>query len=139
MFSLLDQIRFYPVSEEELSAAEANGTSSDLIKISSAELDLNEYENWLTKNEEDITAVREQRSKAMREADFFDDLLKPYDAVAMRPGRGQESDEGMTGERVKALLPGRCFRCAVKEGDEVQAGDALVSTMKVDINSPAPS
>ena len=138
-FSLLDQIRFYPVTEEELSAAEANGTSSELIKISNAELDLNEYEKWLGENGEDITAVREQRSKAVHEADFFDDLLKPYDPIAMQPGRGQESDESMTGERVKALLPGRCFRCAVEEGNEVQAGDPLVSTMDIDINSHAPS
>ncbi|KAJ6030275.1 uncharacterized protein N7446_000663 [Penicillium canescens] len=139
-FSLLDQIRFYPVSEEELSVAEADGTSSDLIKISSAELDLDEYEKWLRKKEKDITAVREQRSKAMQEADFFDDLLKPYDAVAMRPGRGQESDEVMIGERVKALLPGRCFRFAVKEGDEVQAGDPLiwVESNKMEVKICAP-
>ncbi|KAJ5518559.1 Urea carboxylase [Penicillium expansum] len=140
MFSLLDQIRFYPVTEEELSAAEADGTSSDLIKISDAELDLNEYEKWLGANEEDITAVREQRSKAMHEADFFDDLLKPYDPITMRPSRGQESNEGMAGERVKALLPGRCFRCAIEEGDEVQAGDPLIwiesNKMEVKICAP---
>ncbi|KGO56906.1 Urea carboxylase [Penicillium expansum] len=140
MFSLLDQIRFYPVTEEELSAAEADGTSSDLIKISDTELDLNEYEKWLEANEEDITAVREQRSKAMHEADFFDDLLKPYDPITMRPGRGQESNEGMAGERVKALLPGRCFRCAIEEGDEVQAGDPLIwiesNKMEVKICAP---
>ncbi|KAJ5417622.1 uncharacterized protein N7487_001172 [Penicillium crustosum] len=139
MFSLLDQIRFYPVTEEQLSAAEADGTSSDLIKISDAELDLNEYEKWLAEEEEDITAVRERRSKAMHEADFFDDLLKPYDPITMRPGLGRESDEPMIGERVKALLPGRCFRCAIEEGDEVQAGDPLVSTIDVDVNSQASS
>ncbi|KAJ5747763.1 uncharacterized protein N7511_009459 [Penicillium nucicola] len=140
MFSLLDQIRFYPVTEAELSAAEANGTASDLIIISDNELDLNEYEGWLEETEEDIAAVREQRSKAMHEADFFDDLLTPYDAVAMRPGRGLENDEDMLGERVKALLPGRCFRCAVKEGDEVQAGDSLIwiesNKMEVKICAP---
>lgn len=132
-FSLLDQIRFYPVSEEELSAAEKNGTSSDLIKISDTELDLDEYEKWLEEKEEDITVVREQRSKAVHEAEFFDDLLKPYDPVAMRPSRGQESNEAISGERVKALLPGRCFRCAVEEGDQVQAGDALVGTTDVKV------
>ncbi|KAJ5958632.1 Urea carboxylase [Penicillium vulpinum] len=138
-FSLLDQIRFYPVTEEELSAAEADGTSSDLIKISGTELDLNEYEKWLGENEEDITAIRERRSEAVHEAEFFNDLLQPYDPIKMRTGRGRESDEAMTGERVKALLPGRCFRCAVKEGGEVQAGDPLVSTTNVDINIQAPS
>lgn len=132
-FSLLDQIRFYPVSEEELSAAEANGTSSDLIKISDTELDLDEYESWLGENEKNITTVREQRSKSVHEAKFFDDLLKPYDPIAMRPSMGHGSDESMSGERVKALLPGRCFRCTVEEGDYIQAGDALVSTTNVKI------
>ncbi|KAJ5266602.1 Urea carboxylase [Penicillium angulare] len=140
MFSILDQIRFYPVSEEELSAAETNETSSDLIKISDTELDLIEYEKWLGEKEEDITAVRKHRSKAVHEAEFFDDLLKPYDPITMRPIRGQESDEAMIGERVKALLPGRCFRCAVEEGDQVQAGDALFwiesNKMEVKICSP---
>ncbi|KAJ5927349.1 hypothetical protein N7516_009122 [Penicillium verrucosum] len=78
MFSLLDQIRFYPVTEEELSAAGADGTSSDLIKISDAELDLNEYEKWLTESKDDVTAVREQR-------------------YIMRPGLGHESDKAMAG------------------------------------------
>ncbi|KAJ5320316.1 Urea carboxylase [Penicillium antarcticum] len=139
-FSLLDQIRFYPITEEELSVAEADGTASDLIKVSSTELNLNEYERWLGEKEEDITAVREQRLKAMYEADFFDDLLKPYDAIVMRPSRDQESDEDISGERVKALLPGRCFRCAVKEGDKVVAGDPLIwiesNKMEVKICAP---
>ncbi|KAJ5126591.1 Urea carboxylase [Penicillium atrosanguineum] len=140
MFSLLDQIRFYPVTEEELSEAEAKGTPSDLIKISDIELDLNEYEKWLGENTEDIAAVREKRSQAVREAEFFDDLLKPYDPVTMRPDRGHESHGNMAGERVKALLPGRCFRCAVKETDEVQAGDPLIwiesNKMEVKICAP---
>lgn len=130
MFSLLDQIRFYPVTEEEMTVAECNGTSGDLIKISETELDLNEYEKWLEENEEDITAVREQRSNAAHKADFFDDLLRPYDPIAMRPGREQESNDNILGDRVKAVLPGRCFRCAVEEGGEVQAGDPLVSIVE---------
>ena len=46
MFSLLDQIRFYPVTEEVLSEAEAKGNSNDLIKVSDIELDFHEYEKW---------------------------------------------------------------------------------------------
>ncbi|CAI7672942.1 unnamed protein product [Penicillium pancosmium] len=139
-FSLLDQIRFYPVTEEELLTEEAKGMSTDLIKISDTELDLDEYENWLRENEEDITAVRKQRSKAVHEVDFFDDLLKPYDPIAMQPGIGQKNDEAVTGERVKALLPGRCFRCAVEEGEEVQEGDTLIwiESNKMEINICAP-
>lgn len=128
LFSLLDQIRFYPLAEQDLAAAEQTGISADLIKITGTELDLHEYEKWLSDNAVDITEVREQQSKAVHEAEFFEDLLKPYDPVAARPTRAQNYEE-MTGERVKALLPGRCFRCAIEEGDEVEAGDALVSSV----------
>lgn len=31
------------------------------VKISDAELDLNEYEKWLAESKDDVTAVREQR------------------------------------------------------------------------------
>ncbi|KAJ5676573.1 Urea carboxylase [Penicillium maclennaniae] len=126
LFTLLDQIQFYPVTEEELSLAEAKGNSSDLIKISDVDLDLNEYEKWLEENAADSTTVREKRSQAVHEAEFFNDLLKPYEPAATRPDREFESHEHMAGERVKAPLPGRCFRCAVKEAEEVQAGDPLI-------------
>ncbi|CAG7920905.1 unnamed protein product [Penicillium olsonii] len=139
-FRLLDQIRFYPVTEQELSAAEAHGTSSSLIKVSSTELDLDEYEKWLQENADDITAVREERSRVVHEAEFFEDLLQPYDPKTMRPIRENGNDGSMTGERVKALLPGRCFRCAVEEGDHVEAGDPLIwiesNKMEVKICAP---
>lgn len=126
LFSLLDQITFYPVSEDDLASAEERGTSKDLIRIIHTELDLGEYERWLDKNAQDIAAIREKRSKAVEEAPFFGDLLKPYDVAAVRPPRNQESHDDMPGERVKALVPGRCFRRAVEEGDLVKLGDLLV-------------
>jgi urea carboxylase/allophanate hydrolase len=117
------------------SVAEADGIFSDLIKISDADLDLNEREQWLVENEEDFTAGPNEQSKAMHNAEFFEDLIKPYDLVTMRPGLGRKSDKGMIRERVKAPLPGRCFRCATEE-DEFQA-DHLVSIDYIEISCQA--
>ncbi|KAF2012988.1 urea amidolyase [Aaosphaeria arxii CBS 175.79] len=140
MFSLLDQIQFYPIAEDELSAAERNGTAVDLINISNTTLDLEDYERWLKENEEDIIAVREQRMNAVHKADFYEDLLKPYELTVNGANSRLGSDESVPGERVKARLPGRCFRCAVEEGDEVRSGQPLIwiesNKMEVKICAP---
>ncbi|KAL4970889.1 urea carboxylase [Aspergillus stella-maris] len=139
LFSLLDQITFYPLAEEDLDAAERAGTVSDLVKITETELDLHQYEGWLRSNSESIAAVRKERSEAVHKADFFDELLKPYQPSTLNfESRGRF--DGMAGERIKAPFPGRCFRCAVSEGDRVEAGDTLIwvesNKMEVKINSP---
>ncbi|KAL4792027.1 urea carboxylase [Aspergillus venezuelensis] len=139
LFSLLDQITFYPLAEEDLDAAERAGTVSDLVRITETELDLDQYEGWLRSNSKSIAAVRKERSEAVHKADFFDELLKPYQPSTLNSESRGRFDE-MTGERIKAPFPGRCFRCAVSEGDRVEAGDTLIwiesNKMEVKINSP---
>ncbi|KAL2822005.1 urea carboxylase [Aspergillus granulosus] len=139
LFSLLDQITFYPLAEEDLNTAEEKGTAHELIKVTHTELDLDQYEQWLSENSESIAAVREDRSAAVQQADFLEELLKPYQPNNTSPeARGKH--EGTSGERVKAPFPGRCFRCAVKEGDQVEAGDTLIwiesNKMEVKISTP---
>ncbi|KAL4937275.1 hypothetical protein BDV06DRAFT_203267 [Aspergillus oleicola] len=139
LFSLLDQVTFYPLAEEDLDAAERAGTVNDLVNISNTELDLDQYEQWLRDNSETIAAVRKERSKAVQQAEFFEELLKPYLPSTMASESRGKFDE-LTGERIKAPFPGRCFRCAVNEGDQVEAGDTLIwvesNKMEVKINSP---
>ncbi|KAL3464937.1 urea carboxylase [Aspergillus heterothallicus] len=139
LFSLLDQITFYPLAEEDLNAAENKGTTNELIKATDTELDLDQYEQWLAENSDSITAVREKRSAAVQKADFLEELLKPYQPnCTSLESRGKH--ENTSGERVKAPFPGRCFRCAVEEGAQVEAGDALIwiesNKMEVKISAP---
>ncbi|KAL2857983.1 urea carboxylase [Aspergillus pseudoustus] len=139
LFSLLDQITFYPLAEEDLNAAEEKGTVNELIKVMHTELDLNQYEQWLTENDDSIKAVREERSAAVQKADFLKELLKPYQPNTT-PSEARGKDEKTSGERVKAPFPGRCFRCAVKEGDKVETGDTLIwiesNKMEMKISTP---
>ncbi|KAL4955321.1 allophanate hydrolase subunit 2-domain-containing protein [Aspergillus filifer] len=129
----------YPLAEENLNTAERAGTVGDLVKITETELDLDQYEKGLTNNSESIAKVRKERSKAVHKADFFNELLKPYQPGTLNFESRGRFDE-VTGERIKAPFPGRCFECAVSEGDRVEAGDTLIwvesNKMEVKINSP---
>ncbi|THC99590.1 hypothetical protein EYZ11_000959 [Aspergillus tanneri] len=140
LFSLLDQITFYPVSEIELNSCIEKRTYHDLIKVIPTELDVDEYEQWLNSNSSDINAVCERRKNVLQQASFLEELLNPCDAVSLMPSEPRENTEAVLGQCVKAQLPGRCFRCAVQEGDDVQEGDALIwiesNKMEVKICSP---
>ncbi|GKT47169.1 urease [Colletotrichum spaethianum] len=142
LFRLFDRISFYPVSETDLDAAVTQDRMTDLIKIEEGGLDLEEYESWLEANKADIEATRSLRAEAIRSVPFMEELLQPYNPpeTERRGVFGEEGEDNVPGERVKAQMPGRCWKCEVKAGDEVEVGDALVwiesNKMEIKIGSP---
>ncbi|KAF9878950.1 urea carboxylase [Colletotrichum karsti] len=127
LFRLFDRISFYPVSETELDAAIARGKMTDLVKIEKGSLDLHEYEAWLEANSAEIEATRAARAEAIRTVPFMEELLQPYHPPETeRRLVEEEVDAVVAGERVKSQMPGRCWKCEVAVGDEVDVGDALV-------------
>ncbi|WQF81972.1 Putative biotin/lipoyl attachment, Carboxyltransferase domain, subdomain A and B, biotin carboxylase [Colletotrichum destructivum] len=143
LFRLFDRISFYPVSEMDLDASIDQGRMTDLVKIEEGSLDLEAYEAWLAANKADIDATRGLRAGAIRSAPFMEELLQPYNPPeAERRGGafGEEAEDSTPGERIKAQMPGRCWKCEVKAGDEVDVGDALVwiesNKMEIKIGSP---
>ncbi|KXH40553.1 urea carboxylase [Colletotrichum nymphaeae SA-01] len=148
MFRLFDRISYYPIPEPDLDAAITQGRVSDLVRIEEGSLDLAEYESWLAANEADIEATRSLRAEAIRNVPFMEELLQPYNPPESERERhgifGEDgdgsSDGGAVGERIKAQMPGRCWKCEVKAGDEVEVGDALVwiesNKMEIKIGSP---
>ncbi|KAJ3950374.1 uncharacterized protein N0V96_001518 [Colletotrichum fioriniae] len=151
MFRLFDRISYYPIPESDLDTAITQGRISDLVRIEEGSLDLAEYESWLAANEADIEATRILRAEAIRNVPFMEELLQPYNppeserqqqsggGIFGEDGDGS-SDGGVVGERIKAQMPGRCWKCEVKAGDEVEVGDALVwiesNKMEIKIGSP---
>ncbi|KAI7916837.1 urea amidolyase [Pyricularia oryzae] len=142
MFQLLDRISFHPVPEETLDSAIASGKYHELISIEEDALNLQDYEKWLSDNAQDIEHVVQQRVQAVRCAPFYNELLRPFqdakdDAVS---GPGQAVPDDSPGERVKANIPGRCFRIHVKEGQEVNAGDdvAWIEANKMELKICSP-
>jgi urea carboxylase / allophanate hydrolase len=128
-FQLLDQIRFYPVSEETLDNAIASDRWRELITTEESTFSLDEYERWLADNSEDIERVMQERSLLAKNVPFYDELLRPFEPETGSASSGLEGavDADPAGERVRANIPGRCFRLAVEEGQQIEAGDVVVS------------
>lgn len=128
-FQLLDRISFYPVSEEKLDGAIALGRWRELVSVEEGALDLGEYERWLENTAQEMELVVQQRTRHVRSAPFYNDLLRPFDdgyGSARGPERASGADPA--GDGIKANLPGRCFRIEVKVGQEVDVGDTVVSS-----------
>ncbi|GKU16818.1 unnamed protein product [Fusarium langsethiae] len=136
-FRRFDRISFYPVSERVLD----HTPKSELVQITDGVFDLVEYEAWLEENKESISATVSQQEKAISGASFLEELLLPYQANSIPSDRalGQDSPD-VFGERVKATMPGRCYRVMVKEGQSVEKGDTVLcvesSKMEVEVCSP---
>ncbi|KAI5458595.1 hypothetical protein BGZ63DRAFT_426971 [Mariannaea sp. PMI_226] len=140
LFRQFDRITFYNVSEAELDTK----PRAELVRVSDGVLDLLEYETWLDRNKDDISASAARQARAIESAPFLEDLRRPYLPsvreldVVHSPAFG---DSDLNGERVAAMMPGRCYKVNVKRGDIVEKGDILLclesSKMEVEIRSPA--
>ncbi|KAL1877513.1 hypothetical protein Daus18300_002501 [Diaporthe australafricana] len=144
LFRIFDQISFYPVTEAELNTAQASGAQWQLLRTEDSVLDLAEHEAWTDANRQEIAATVARRALAIEAAPFFDELVgtrETTDAAAGGCGwNGVEEGDGDGCERVKAGIPGRCWKLLVKEGDILRAGSILANLesckMEVKILSP---
>ncbi|KAF5665360.1 putative DUR1,2-urea amidolyase [Fusarium heterosporum] len=140
LFRRFDRISFYPVSEAVLDQTPV----SELVKVTGdGVLDLEQYEAWLEENKDDISAQASQNANAIANAPFVDELCRPYEFESNTFGNGLSlnvSNSDVCGERVKATMPGRCYKVMVKNGAVVEKGDVLLciesSKMEVEICSP---
>ena len=125
LFRPFDRISFYAATELELDAKPA----SELIHITDGELDLEEYEAWIDSQHEDIAAVAAHRELSISNAPFLDELRRPYQPKPSSDTATNgfaKSALSIGGEKIKAMMPGRCYNFAVKEQGVVQKGDVLV-------------
>lgn len=126
MFEIFDQIKFYVISEEELDLAREEGRGDELVKIEEAELDLVGYERLVGECELERRGMVERRMLAIKETGFMEEMTKSYRSDPALDSDSDLGDKGIVGEVVKSEVAGRCWNCAVSEGDEVQAGQELV-------------
>ncbi|KAJ4190908.1 hypothetical protein NW755_005123 [Fusarium falciforme] len=138
LFRQFDRISFYPISETDLDSQ----SKDKLIRVSDGVLDLAQYEAWLEENKEDVAATAARQEEAIASAPFIDELVRPYQPSLNTNSHtnGILGDLSVEGERVKAMLPGRCYKVVVKKGEAVEKGDVLLcvesSKMEVEIRSP---
>lgn len=121
LFRQFDRISFYAISEAELDSK----SSKDLVHVENGTLDLVEYEAWLEENKVDIAAKAAHQAEAIKCAPFVEDLVLPYQPRDSH-AHSLLLDSDVNGERVKAVMPGLCYKVVVKEGQAVKKGDLLV-------------
>ena len=146
LLRFFDQIRFYPVSEDELLTLREDFIAGTFkLRVEATTFSLRDYNLFLQDNDTDITAFRDKQQIAFNaererwqvngQADYVADASV---AVAAPVG---ELDLPANSRVVAAHVAGNIWKIEVAEGDTVQAGDTLliIESMKMEINVVAPA
>lgn len=144
LLRFFDQIKFYPVSGEELLELRDDFIHGRFeIEIEETEFDLDTYNQFLDHNATSIEAFKSTQQKAFEtereqwiatgQATFESDPELPTLNEA-----DNEVPDGWIASRTH--VPGNVWRIEVEEGDTVSAGDTLivVESMKMEIGIEAP-
>lgn len=146
LLRFFDQIRFYPVSEDELLQLREDFIAGTFkLKVEETTFSLREYNTFLADNDADITAFRDkqqiafnaerERWQANGQADYASDTTVAEAAT------DSELDLPPNSRAVAGHVAGNIWKIEVAEGDTVQAGDTLliIESMKMEINVVAPA
>lgn len=144
LLRFFDQIRFYPVSEEELLQIRRDFPAGrHRVRIEPGEFRLQDYRALVASHAADI-AAHKQRQQAAFEAErerWRQAGQAEYVGEAEAPPPA-EKDEVPAGARTVATqVPGSVWKLLVSEGDDVQEGDtlAVIESMKMEFAVRAPT
>jgi len=139
LLRFFDQVRFFPVSEEELVEAHRDFHSGEYeIKIERENFSLRKYNQFIAENRESIETFQATQRKAFEEerrrweeagqasANESWEEAPPPEEVELPAGH----------EAVTSHINGNVWKIMVKEGDTVEAGETLLilEAMKMEIN-----
>lgn len=137
LLRFFDQIRFYEVSNEELTGIRKNFPQGRYpIKIEESHFSLSEYESFLQANESDIDSFTVMREKA------FADELENWHATGQFNFEVVEQEEGQTEQSwpedsmiMDSPVSGSVWQTEVKVGQKVEDGQCLMvlESMKMEI------
>jgi len=141
LLDFFDQIRFFPVSHEELTEARAAFPHGGYpIRIEEGTFSYADYEAEMARNVESIGAFK-QGQQAAFEAERKRWKDEGLDSFQVDDGAGVslggDIPEGCFG--VESAVPGNVWKLLVEEGQSVQAGDtlAIIESMKMEITVTA--
>lgn len=144
LLRFFDQVRFYPVSEEELTGMrEAFREGTLTIDIQEEQFDFAAHQAFLQEQQDSIRAFAERQAVAFADevSRWRDDAL-PAVHDAPDPGQAQQLELADDEQVVGADLRGNVWKVLVQPGDAVQAGQTLViieaMKMEVHVNAPCP-
>ncbi|MDQ0420804.1 urea carboxylase [Peteryoungia aggregata LMG 23059] len=141
LLDFFDQIRFFPVSHEELTEARAAFPHGGYpIRLEEGTFSYADYEAEMVRNAESIGAFK-QGQQAAFEAERKRWKDEGLDSFQVDDGAGVslggDIPEGCFG--VESAVPGNVWKLLVEEGQSVQAGDtlAIIESMKMEITVTA--
>ncbi|HQT68942.1 MAG TPA: urea carboxylase [Thiobacillus sp.] len=145
LLRFFDQVRFFPVSEEELlTIREDFPLGRYQLKIEETTFSLREYNSFLADNAASIGAFKSQqqaafdaereRWRASGQADYASDL------TVAEAAPDSELDLPENGRAIASHVAGNVWKVEVTEGAEVKQGDPLVmvESMKMEFTVMAP-
>ncbi|MBO1500966.1 urea carboxylase [Serratia proteamaculans] len=139
LLHFFDQVRFYPVSEQELDEQrEAFREGRAQIRVEDSEFDFAEYSRFLVDNAKDISAFQQHQQQAFsHEVTRWQEEEGEAEAQLLPP---QIDEEDVDGYLVSADLNGSVWKILVEPGQQVEAGQPLivVEAMKMELAVTAP-
>ena len=145
LLRFFDQIRFYPVTEEELLKMREDFPLGRLrLRVEESRFSLGDYQAFLEANAEGIAAFKQRQQAAFEaERERWKALGQAeYTSDAMLAGASPESELDLPehSRAVGSPVSGNVWKVKVAEGDRVKAGDVLVivESMKMEIHIEAP-
>ncbi len=145
LLRFFDQIRFYPVSEQELlKIREDFPLGRYPLRIEDSVFSLRDYNVFLQDNAQSITAFKSRQQAAFEaERERWRDAGEAEyatDASVSEAAADTELDLPPNGHAVATHLAGNVWKVPVKPGDMVAQGDALVivESMKMEFPVTAP-
>lgn len=140
LLKFFDQVRFYPVSEDELTefrSAFREGRAE--VRVEQVEFDFAAYTTFLADNADDIADFRSRQQRA-----FVNEVAhwKEQESAAVESAMlaQEELVEDQPGQLVSADLNGNIWKILVEPGQAVKQGEPLivVEAMKMELMVSAP-
>jgi urea carboxylase len=144
LLRFFDQIRFYPVGEEELLQIRRDFPAGRYpLRVEEGSFSLHQYRSFLAHNATDIAAFRTSQGQAFEEERERWRVAGQAEYV----GEAEVAESALCADdlphgahRVATAVPGSVWKLLVAEGDVVKEGDALlvIESMKMEFTVSAP-
>ncbi|EXF45768.1 biotin carboxylation domain-containing protein [Pseudomonas sp. BAY1663] len=143
LLRFFDQIRFYPVSADELLRIRRDFPLGRFeLRIEDSELRLADYQAFLAEEAEGIGAFRGQQRAAFdaERQRWIESGQAHFDSEEVAADLGEDAPLGQGQHGIESHIAGNLWQVSVSEGETVSAGDVLVilESMKMEIPLIAP-
>jgi len=148
LLRFFDQIRFYPVSEQELlDFRDAFPRGQARLELEETTFRLADYRTFLRDHATSIDAFKQRQQAAFEaERERWAAMPPPPEPASDSAGSSDTAEAGAEtlppgATPVRAEVPGSVWQLLVKPGDRVRAGDrvAVLETMKMETPVAAPA